>query len=308
MKNTRSKPRHVGKHRENVAGYIFLSPWLIGFFLFTIIPMLVSLYLSFTKYNVTSAPVWTGLENFIRMFTNDKRFLNSLGVTFYYAIASVLLRLSFALLVAVLLTQKIKCAGLFRAVYYLPSLIGGSVAIAIIWRNLFASSGVVNTLLQSIGIPIKISWLGSPYLAIWTLIIQQAWQFGSAMIIFAAGLTQIPATYHEAASLDGAGAWKRFTKITFPMLSPIILFNLVMGIINAFKSFTQAYIITKGGPLDSTMLYSLYIYKEAFEFFEMGYASALAWVLLIIVMIITALVFRSSNRWVFNESGEEGKG
>ena len=287
---------------NNITGYIFISPWLIGFFIFTLFPIIVSFILAFTKYDILTPPRWIAFDNWLRMLS-DERYHHSLKATFYYVFTAVPLRLAFALLIALLLKPTTRLTSLFRSIYYLPSLIGGSVAIAIMWRQIFGLDGLVNFLLRLVGIK-GLNWLGDPRTAIWTLIVLAAWQFGSSMLIFLAGLKQIPESLYEAASIDGANKWNQFVKITLPMLSPVILFNLIMQIINGFMIFTQAYIITSGGPLDTTLFYALYVYQRAFQNLEMGYASAMAWILLIIIAIFTILAFKSSKFWVYYESEE----
>lgn len=276
---------------DNLAGYAFISPFIIGFIAFTIVPMAVSLYLSFTNYDLFSTPAWIGLDNFKEMFTSDEKFWQSLKVTFTYVLAGVPLRLAFALMVAMLLNKASRAVGLYRTLFYLPSIIGGSVAVAIMWRNIFGNEGTLNALLFFFGIDEKILWYQDPTKALWTLIMLAVWQFGSSMLIFLAGLKNIAPSFYEAASVDGANKIQVFFKITLPLLSPIIFFNLVMQTISAFMTFTPAYIITKGegGPLDGTLLYSLYIFQKAFNFFQMGYASAMAWVMLTIVGLMTLI-------------------
>lgn len=293
--------------KENLTGYAFISPFIIGFLAFTFIPMIASLYLSFTNYNLFSAPRWIGFENYIKMFTADPRYWQSLKVTLIYVVAGVPLRLAFALLIALMLNTASRAVGLYRSLFYLPSLIGGSVAVAIMWRNVFGDAGIVNILLELLGIP-TVRWFGEPTAALWMLIFLSVWQFGSSMLIFLAGLKGIPKSYYEAASVDGANGIQQFFKITLPMLSPVILFNTVMQTIGAFMTFVPAFIISKGtgGPLDGTLLYSLYLFIQGFEFFNMGYASAMAWVMLIIVGILTAIIFSTSKFWVHYES-EGGK-
>jgi multiple sugar transport system permease protein len=296
------KRRSRSVRENNLAGYLFLSPWLIGFFAFTLLPILASLVLAFTDYDILTRPAWVGLDNFQRMFFGDARYWRSVKATFYYAFTSVPLRLVFALGVAMLLNTKRPMVAVYRAVYYAPSIVGGSVAVAVMWREIFGNSGLINFLLAGFGIP-SVSWLGNPRTAIWTLIVLAAWQFGSPMLIFLAGLKQIPAELYEAASIDGGGAWAQFTKITLPMLTPVIFFNLIMQIIAGFMVFTQAFIVTLGKPLDTTLFYALYLYQRAFRDFAMGYSSAMAWILLLIVAFFTALVFKSSSYWVYYESG-----
>lgn len=268
--------------------------------------MLASLYFSFTEYGLFDAPKWIGFENYIKMFTEDPRYINSLKVTIIYVFAGVPLRLAFALLVAMLLNAGSRAVGWYRTLYYLPSLIGGSVAVAIMWRNIFGDDGIVNIALKSIGID-SIRWFGEPTAALWMLIFLSIWQFGSSMLIFLAGLKSIPASFYEAASVDGANFFQKFFRITLPMLSPVLLFNIIMQTISAFMTFVPAFIISKGtgGPLDGTLLYSLYLFKQGFEYFNMGYASAMAWVMLLIVAVLTGIIFLTSKYWVHYES--EGK-
>jgi multiple sugar transport system permease protein len=288
--------------RESVAGYVFISPFIIGFLVFTMIPMIASLYLSFTDYDILSSAKWIGLDNYIKMFTKDSKYIKSLKVTFFYAITSVPLKLIMALAVAMIMTKQTKVTGLYRAVYYLPSIIGGSVAVAVMWKQLFSSDGVINSLLQALGFDVTISWIGNKDTAIWVLILLAVWQFGSSMLIFLAGLKQIPKSYYEAATVDGAGPVKRFFSITLPLLTPTIFFNLVMQTINGFMVFNSGYIITGGKPLNSTLFYALYLYQKAFTDYDMGYACAMAWVLLVVISIITSIVFATSKRWVYYES------
>jgi multiple sugar transport system permease protein len=293
----------VGTRHHNLAGYLFIAPWLIGFFAFTIIPVVASFFFAFTNYDVLTAPTWAGLDNFERMFFKDARFWKAVQATFYFVLIAVPFRLVFAMAVAMLLNTWRKGVSAYRAIYYAPSVIGGSVAVAVMWRQIFGREGVVNALMGLFGIP-PVIWLGDPATAIWTLIILAVWQFGSPMLIFLAGLRQIPTELYEAAGIDGAGGWSKFAKITLPMLSPVILFNLVMQTITGFMVFTQAFIVTAGGPMDTTLFYALYLYQRAFKDFQMGYASAMAWVLLLVVAFFTALVFKSSASWVFYESKE----
>lgn len=301
-----SSARIKRKISENAVGYLFLAPWIIGFFILTFIPMIQSLYLSFTEYNMAQPPTWVGLSNYKRMFSSDPllgdpQFKKSLKVTFTYVFISVPLKLIFALLIAMLMNQKLRLISLYRAIYYIPTLLGGSVAISILWRKLFAKDGVVNWLIHSLtGAENLPGWISNPKYALGTLIILTVWQFGSSMIIFLAGLKQIPGEYYEAASVDGANAVQRFFHITIPSLTPLILFNLIMQTISAFQAFTQAYIISggTGGPVDSTLFYTLHLYNKGFYYYEMGYASAMAWVLLIIILALSALIFLTSNRWV----------
>lgn len=290
--------------RENLLGYLIISPWLAGLLVFTFIPMVYSLYLSFTNFDGISIPKWIGLDNYRRMF-QDERFFISLKVTFTYVALLVPLRLAFALLIAMLLNSNHRGLGIYRSVFYLPSLLGGSVAIAIMWGQLFGADGAVNSVIRLLGGEAGISWIGNTKTALGVLVVLGIWQFGASMLIFIAGLKQIPVTYYEAATLDGASGLQKFKSITLPMLSPVIFFNVIMQIINAFKAFNESYIITKGGPLDKTLFYALYIYKQSFEYFNMGYGSALAWVLLLIIAVFAVFIFKSSNGWVYYETKGE---
>jgi multiple sugar transport system permease protein len=285
-----------------IAGYVFIGPWLIGFFTLTLIPTIAVLLLGFTTYPILSAPKWDGLGNFIYMFSQDPRYWNSVKATLYFAFVSVPLHLAFALLIAMYLNTKHKALGLYRTLYYAPSIVGGSVAVAVMWRQVFDTRGLLNGMLAVFGVHSSIAWLGNPYTAIWTLIVLVIWQFGSPMLIFLAGLKQIPAELYESASIDGARPWKRFSRITLPLLTPIIFFNFVLQFIFGLTAFTQAFIVTGGAPLDTTNFYALYLYDRAFVDFQMGYGSAMAFVLLVIVALVTALVFKSSPYWVYYES------
>ncbi|MER5999204.1 carbohydrate ABC transporter permease [Nonomuraea sp. NPDC003707] len=284
---------------EGRAAYLFLLPWFAGLLLLTGGPILASLALSFTDFDLLTAPSFVGLDNYARMLTDDPHFVNAVRVTLIYVVFSVPLSGAFALLVAVLLNRPVRGIGVYRAAYYLPSLLGGSVAVAILWRQIFGADGLINDALSYFGI-VGPSWISTPQYAIYTLVLLHIWQFGSPMLIFLAGLKQIPAELYDAAAVDGAGKVRAFFRVTLPMLSPIIFFNLVLQTVNAFKAFTPAFIISGGigGPADSTLFYTLFIYQEGFGNFRMGYASALAWVLLLVTAAFTALAFRSSKYWV----------
>ncbi|MDC7232066.1 MAG: sugar ABC transporter permease [Spirochaetales bacterium] len=292
--------------RENLAGYAFIAPWLIGFFAFSIIPILTSLYYSFTSYDILGSPVLNGVDNFKNM-VQDKLFWKSLAVTFNYAFISVPLRLLFAFFVALMFNRDVKGIRLYQMVYYIPSIVGGSIAVAVMWRRLFMADGAVNSVINLLfGLDVSTSWIGKPETALWTLILLATWQFGSSMLIFLAGLKQIPHFYYEAADIDGANRFRKFVSITFPHLTPVIFFNLIMQIIAGFTVFTQAFVVSggSGDPLNSTLVYALYLYQRAFKYYEMGYSSAMAWVLVLIVGLFTAIVFKSSSSWVYYESKE----
>ncbi|MDF2644350.1 MAG: YesP [Paenibacillus sp.] len=295
--------------RQNRTAYLFLLPWLVGFFCLTLGPMLGSLYLSFTKFNLLNAPRWLGLDNYVQIFNEDDSFYHSMGLTFQYALLSVPLRLIFALMVALALNKGIRALGVYRTVYYIPSLLGGSVAIAIVWRKIFDGDGLFNQFLSWFGIQGP-SWVAHPDYILSTIITLSVWQFGSAMVIFLAGLKQVPADLYEASQVDGAGKVRQFFQITLPLLSPVIFFNLVMSIINSFQVFTPGYVIGdgRGGPLNSTLFYTLYLYLKGFSFFDMGYASALAWIMLVVIGVLTAIVFMTSKYWVFYGDGKDERG
>jgi multiple sugar transport system permease protein len=286
--------------RDNKAGYLFLLPWLIGLVVIIGGPMIASLYLSFTNYSLIQAPEFVGLDNYVRMF-NDPRLHKSLVVTFTYVIVGVPAQLIVALAIAMLLNEGMKGLAFYRSIFYLPSMLGASVAIAVLWRQMFESDGLVNQVLRQFGIPATTSWIADPQWALWTIILLHVWTFGSPMVIFLAGLRQIPGMYYEAASVDGASRWAQFRKITLPLLSPIIFFNLVLQIINAFQAFTQAYVVSNGtgGPADETLFYTIYLYQRGFVQFQMGYAAAMAWLLVVIIAAFTAINFYFSKRWVF---------
>lgn len=291
--------RSVRARRQAIAGYLFLLPWLCGFIGLVLGPMLTSAYLAFTDYDMFTAAEWVGLDNFRTIVTADRDVRQSMWVTVVYVVASVPLRLLVALVLAILLNRAMRGIGIYRAVMYLPSLLGGSVAIAILWRHLFGGEGVVNQFLALFGVERR-NWIGSPDTALWTLVVLAVWQFGSPMIIFLAGLQNIPAEMTEAAQVDGANRRQRFWYVTLPLLTPMVFFNLVMQSIVAFQAFTPAYIISNGtgGPVGSTLFYTLYIFQRAFTDYDMGYASALAWVLVAVIAVVTAVNFAASRRWV----------
>jgi multiple sugar transport system permease protein len=299
--------RRGGGTYKNLTGYAFLSPWLLGFFAFIIFPMMVSMYYSFTDYDILEAPVWNGIANFQTML-GDPLFWKSLQVTFVYAFTAVPLRLAFALFIAMLLNRNIRGIRFYQTIYYIPSILGGSIAVAVMWRRLFMDDGAFNTVLKMFGVNSNVSWLGRADTAIWTLVLLAVWQFGSSMLIFLAGLKQIPRAYYEAAEVDGASPYQRFFSITLPHLTPVILFNLIMQLINGFAVFTQAFVVSNGtgDPMNSTLVYALYLYQRAFKYYQMGYGSAMAWVLVAIIGVFTVVLFKSSSAWVYYET-KEGK-
>ncbi len=302
MTDRNKKAARAGiRRKEAVAGYVFILPFIIGFLSFTILPIAASLLLSFTRYDVLSPPVFSGLANYQEMIS-DPLFWKSLGVTFCYTFISVPLKLLIALLIAMLFVRSTKLSYFYRAVYYLPSIIGGSVAVAVLWKNIFSIDGVINSTLRQFGLNVQIAWLGQTNTALLVLILLAVWQFGSPMLIFLSALKQIPASLYEVAQVDGAGKFRIFWKITLPMLSPVIFFNLIMQMINGFLAFTQCFIITEGKPMDTTLFYTVYMYRRSFTFYQMGYGSAMAWVMLLLVAVMTVLIFKTSDRWVYYES------
>lgn len=287
---------------KDYRGIFFIMPWLLGFLFLQLYPFLASLYYSFTQYNILGQPKFIGLDNYIRLFTIDPDFKKSIVVTMKYALISVPGKLFFALVVALILNMKLKGINGFRTVYYIPSILGGSVAVSALWRLMFMSDGILNKLLELTGFP-AVNWLGQAGTAMFTICLLQVWQFGSSMVLFLAALKQIPLELHEAASIDGAGKMKRFFYITLPIITPIIFFNLIMQTINALQNFTSAFVITNGGPLKSTYLIGMKLYTEGFSNFKMGYASAISWVLFAIILIFTLFIFKSSDAWVYYEDG-----
>ena len=302
----RERPEHLDRpgqraraRRETLAGYGFLVPWLIGFFGLTLLPMVYSLYLSFTRYDVFSAPKWIGFDNYIRLFTNDANFIQSAQITLVYVLVGTPISLAAALAIAMLLNYRDRGAAFFRSAFYAPSLIGASVSVAIVWRAMFSTEGPVDNGLSLFGINLG-GWIGEPALILPMMILLAVWQFGGTMVIFLAGLKQIPKELYEAAEMDGAGAWGRFRAVTIPMLSPVIFFNLLLGLIGAFQVFGSAYIISNGtgGPAGMTNFITVYLYKTGFADGRMGYAAAIAWVLLLAVAIIAFILFRTQRNWV----------
>ncbi len=299
-------PRRKPRRRPNVA-YLFLAPWIVGALLLTVGPMLASLYLSFTDYDLFSSPNWVGLRNYRQLFTDDPRFLHSLKVTLTYVCIAAPLKLLLALGVALILNRPRRGQGLYRSAFYAPSLLGASVSIALVWRALFTDDGTVDRLTSAIGFDTG-GWINQPDYALYTLVLLAGWQFGAPMVIFLAGLKQIPQELYDAGAVDGAGTWQTFRRITLPMLSPVLFFNLVLEMIHAFQAFTGAFVVSggRGGPSDSTLFYTLYLYQRGFSDFKMGYASAMAWLLLLVIAAVTAILFRTARHWVFYAEDPRG--
>ncbi|MGW2339766.1 carbohydrate ABC transporter permease [Streptomyces sp. NPDC001661] len=287
--------------------YVFLSPWMIGAVVLTLVPMAVSLYLSFTDYNLFDPPKWIGLRNYTDMLTDDPRYWRSVGTTMLYVVVAVPLKLGLALGVAMLLKNLSRGRAFYRSAFYAPSLLGASMSIALVWRALFNDGGTISRGLDAIGIHTG-GWVGNADLSVYVIVLLTVWQFGAPMVIFLAGLQQISPDLYEAAALDGAGRWRQFVSVTVPMLSPVVFFNLVLEVINSFQVFTPAFAVSggEGGPADSTLFYTLYLYERGFTASHMGYASAMAWLLLIAIGVVTLILFRTSRSWVFY-ADEEGK-
>ncbi|WP_068110488.1 carbohydrate ABC transporter permease [Tropicimonas marinistellae] len=279
-------------------GLAYVMPYVVGLLIFTAFPFLYSFYLSFTDYSLMSAPTWVGLDNYEKLFTRDRTFDKSLKVTLIYVFSTVPLKLAFALFIAVILNYRLKMINFFRTAYYVPSILGGSIAIAVLWRYIFADTGLVNMFIGVFGLE-PVNWFGDPTNALFTITLLRCWQFGSAMVIFLAALQSIDKSLYEAAWIDGANQWQTFRNITLPLITPVIFFNMIMQTVQAFQEFNGPYIITEGGPLKSTYLLPLYIYEKAFKNFDMGYASAIAWVLFTIIMVLTLIAFWSSKKWVY---------
>jgi multiple sugar transport system permease protein len=285
--------------RETATGYTFLLPWMIGFLGLTLGPMLYSLYLAFTKYNLFTEPEWVGFDNFVRMFTEDPQYMQSVQITLVYVLIGTPIKLAAALAVAMLLNYRDRGSAFFRSSFYAPSLIGASVSVAIVWRAMFSTDGPVDNTLTFFGIELG-GWVGNVALVLPMMILLAVWQFGAPMVIFLAGLKQVPQELYEAAEVDGAGPIRKFRSVTFPMLSSVIFFNLLLELINAFQIFASAYIISNGsgGPAGMTNFYTVYLYKRGFADLQMGYAAAMAWVLVIVVAIIAAILFKTQKSWV----------
>lgn len=293
-------------YTNRAVGLAYVSPFLIGLALFLLFPFLASLGLSFTDYRLQdrlSEAHFIGATNYSEMFA-DYTFRKSLWITLLYVLITVPLKLAFALFIAFVLNFKLRGINFFRTAYYLPSILGGSVAIAVVWRYVYAGDGLINQALTLAGLG-PVNWLGDPAMALVTIILLRLWQFGSAMVVFLAGLQGIPQDLYEAAKLDGAGPWRTFHRVTLPLLTPVVFFNFIMQSVQAFQEFNGPYVVTGGGPIKSTYLLPLMIYEEAFKYFDLGYASAISWFLFVLIGIITAIAFRSQRYWVFYAQDRE---
>ena len=283
--------------KREYQAYLYILPWILGFAILQLYPFVSSFIYSFTDYTVGAKATFQGLANYKKLFTQDKEFWNSLKVTILFALYTVPGKLIMALAVAMFLNRDLKGINLIRTLYYIPSLFGGSVAVALLWRLMFLDNGVINAILSALHLPV-IQWLGDIRYALRTICMLEIWQFGSSMVMFLAALKQVPRSLYEAAEIDGAGKVTRFFHITLPQISPIIFFNLINQTIQALQNFTSAQVITEGGPLKSTYVLGLKLYKEGFSYFKMGYASAISWVVFAAIMIFTLAIFASSKLWV----------
>jgi oligogalacturonide transport system permease protein len=285
-------------------GFLFVLPFVLGILAFKLFPFVMSFALSFTRYDVMDPPVWVGLDNYRELFTDDPLFQRSLGVTLWFTVLAVPLRVGFALFIAHVLNFKLRGINFFRSAFYLPSILGGSIAVAVLWRFIFARNGLVNGVLGQFGIE-PVAWLADETWSMWTVVLLFTWQFGSAMVIFLAALQNVPQSLYEAAEIDGASKWQQFTRITVPLITPVIFFNVIMQMVHAFQEFNGPYMVTEGGPLHSTYVLALYIYDQSFRYFNLGYGSALSWVLFALVAALAALSFWSSRYWVFYAGEKE---
>ena len=300
------KRRGLSKLEQGYMGFVLILPWLIGFCIFKLYPFVSSLVYSFTDYDLfRGVQNVVGFQNYIDAFTKAKN-VKALKVTFTYAFMTVPLKLIFALFIAYILNFKIKRVGLFRTAYYVPSILGGSVAIAVLWKALFKNDGVVNTILTMLGFE-SINFLADKNWALFIICLLRVWQFGSAMVLFLAALKGVPEDLYEAASIDGATKGRQFLSITIPLISPVIFYNLVTQLVQAFQEFNGPYIITNGGPRNATTLISVIVYNTAFKDYKVGMSSAMAWVMFVIVMILTIIAFVSQKKWVYY-SDDDGRG
>lgn len=308
MKSTKrvAAVHNMARQRKKWTGFFYVLPWVIGFLIFQFYPFIASFCYSFTDYTLLNTPKFVGLTNYKTLFQVDKQFLETMKITGAYALMSVPLKLAFALFIACVLNAKVKGIGIYRSLYYLPSILGGSVAVSVLWRVLFMKDGAVNRFFGMFGAP-AVNWLTDPDIALFTLSMLQVWQFGSAMVIFLAALKQIPTELYEAASIDGGGKMKQFFHITLPQISSVVFFNLIMQSIQALQNFTSAFVITGGGPMKKTYIIGMKLYDDAFKYYKVGYACAESWILFLVILALTLLVFRSSSAWVYYADEGGGK-
>jgi oligogalacturonide transport system permease protein len=285
-------------------GFLFVLPFVLGVLGFKLFPFVMSFALSMTQFDVLSPPEFIGLANYRVLATQDPTFRQSLKVTLVFVVLAVPLRVGFALFIAHVLNFRLRGIAFFRSAFYLPSILGGSIAVAVLWRFIFSQHGLVNIALAKLGIA-PIMWLADEHYSMWTIVTLFTWQFGSSMVIFLAALQNVPHALYEAAEIDGATKWQQFTRITVPLITPVIFFNLIMQMVHAFQEFNGPYMVTEGGPLNSTYLLSLYIYEESFRYFNLGYGAALSWVMFALIGALSALSFWSSKYWVFYAGEKE---
>lgn len=309
IKNAEKSPLISGyaslrpKTRNTIAGYGFIGLYVIGLLVFTAYPFITSFYYSLTDYNTLYDANFIGFQNYVKMFTQDKRFWVSFWVTVKFSVIGVPLKLVFSLLVALVLSKKTKLTNFYRSAFYVPSLLGGGVAVAITWKQIWEVDGVINHITGLFGIPPH-NWLTDPNTALYVLILLGMWAFGSQMLVFLAAINEVPQALHEAALLDGASSVQRFFNVTLPLITPSLFFNLINGIIGSLQAFNSAYLITGGQPLNTTLFYGLYQYRQGFEYHNMGYAAAMAWFLLLVILALTAITFKSSSSWVYYQGDD----
>lgn len=295
------KLRRGGWHKRNRTGLYYVSIWLIGFALFQLYPFITSLWYSFTDYSIFKAPQFVGLDNYVRLFTIDNDFFNSMNVTLQYTFITVPGKVILALLIAMLLNKKLKGVNYIRTIYYIPSLLSGSVAVSILWKVLFMDDGFINNLLAAVHLP-AVPWLGSTHTALLTICLLEIWQFGSSMVLFLSALKQVPTSLYEAATIDGAKKHTVFFKITLPMISSVAFFNIIMQLIQALQNFTSAFVVTNGGPSKATYVLGMKLYTDAFRNFRMGYACATSWIMFALMLVMTLVLFATSKKWVYYDN------
>jgi len=287
-------------------GFMFVLPFLLGILFFKLFPFVASFALSLSQYDLIDPPQWVGLDNYRDLATNDPLFTQSLGVTLAFVFLAVPLRVGFALLVAHVLNHKMRGINFFRAAFYIPSILGGSIAVAVLWRFIFAKHGLVNIILIQLGME-PVAWLADEHYSMVTIVLLFTWQFGSSMVIFLAALQNVPSSLYEAAECDGASKLQQFWRITVPLITPVIFFNMIMQMVHGFQEFNGPYMITEGGPLNSTYVLTLYIYDQSFKYFNLGYGAALSWVLFALVGALALISFWSSRFWVFYADEKDKK-
>ena len=301
MAKANAKPRHGGWTKRNKIGFGYVCIWIFGFLVFQLYPFISSLIYSFTNYDIFHTPEFVGLDNYIRLFTKDQEFWNSMAVTLKYTFITVPGKVILALIIALILNRNLKGINFIRTVYYIPSLLSGSVAVAILWKVLFMNDGFINSLLGAIGLP-AVKWLGQPGMAVVTICMLEIWQFGSSMVLFLSALKQVPQSLYEAAKIDGASKIRMFFKITLPMITSIAFFNIIMQLISALQNFTSAFVVTNGGPNKATYVLGMKLYTDAFKYFKMGYACATSWIMFVVILIITLVLFATSKKWVYYDN------